>query len=115
MFFWGCDKENVNREFGQYAVAVSYLGDDFLRLRFIIDGKECGNFVPVPKVNPSYVEDCSALRKPDNLTNVFVLKKIPIGRHELEIKTENGALVKKLEFEMINKECVFQNLEIELD
>lgn len=114
-FFLGCDKENINKEFGQYAVAISYTGNDFLQLRFVIDGKECGQFVPVPNVNPSYVEDCSVLSKPSNLTNVFVLKKIPVGKHELQIKTESGALVEKLQFEMINKECVFQNLAIELD
>jgi hypothetical protein len=69
----------------------------------------------VPNINPSYVEDCSVLRKPNNLTNVFVLKKIPVGKHDVEIRTESGTLIKKLQFEMINKECVFQNLEIELD
>ncbi|MGV3545771.1 MAG: hypothetical protein ACO1N4_01830 [Pedobacter sp.] len=115
LLFGSCDKENINKEFGQYAVAVSYLGNDFLQLHFLIDGKECGQFVPVPNINPSYVEDCSVLRKPDNLTNVFVLKKIPVGKHDVEIRTESGTLIKKLQFEMINKECVFQNLEIELD
>lgn len=112
---FACDKENVNKEFGQYAVAITYSGNSFLRLYFVIDGKECGSFVPAPDVVPSYAEDCSSLKDPDNLTNVFVLKEVPVGEHTLEIRTAGGNVVKTLEFQMLNKECVFQDLDIEFN
>ena len=112
---FSCDKDNVNKKFGQYAVAVSYNGNDFLELHLVIDGKECGKFTPVPNVNPSYLQDCSELKKPDNLTNVFVLKQITPGGHTLEMKTADGKLVKTLAFQMQQKECVFQEINIELN
>lgn len=107
-----CDKDNVNKEFGQYAVSVTYSGNSFLRLHFVIDGKECGSLVPTPNVAPSYVEDCSSLKKPDNLTNVFVLEEVPVGEHTLEIRSDEGNVVEMLAFEMLDKECVFQDLNI---
>lgn len=110
--FLSCDEENINKEFGQYAVAVTYSGNEFLQLHFVIDGEECGMFTPEPKVNPTYVRDCKDLKVPDNLTNVFVLKKIPAGGHIIEIKDSDGILLKTLSFEMINKECVFQNINL---
>lgn len=110
--FLSCDKGNINKEFGQYAVAVTYSGNEFLQLHFVIDGEECGMFTPEPKVNPTYVKDCRDLKAPDNLTNVFVLKKIPAGGHVIEIKNSNGILLKTLAFEMINKECVFQDVNL---
>lgn len=110
--FFSCDEENINKEFGQYAVAVTYGGNELLELHFVIDGKECGMLVPESNVNPTYVKDCSALKAPDNLTNVFVLKEIPIGAHVIEIKNSNDILLKTLTFEMIDKECVFQKVNL---
>ncbi len=112
---FSCDKGNLNKEFGQYAVAINYNGDDFIELHFLIDGKGCGKLAPVPKVNPSYVEDCKMLGKPDQLTNIFVLKEITVGKHSLEIKTNAGVVIKTLEFEMLDRECVFQETNIVFD
>ena len=80
---------------------------------FVIDGKECGTFVPAPNVPPSYVEDCSTLNKPDQLTNIFILKEISPGEHTVEIKTAEDELLKTLDFQMVDKECVFQELSID--
>lgn len=112
---FSCDRGNLNKEFGQYAVAINYNGDDFVELHFSIDGKGCGKLVPVPKVNPSYVEDCKMLGEPDQLTNIFVLQEIPVGKHLLEIKTDGGSVIKVLEFEMLDRECVFQEADIAFD
>lgn len=108
--FSACDKENINKDLGQYAIAVTYNGTDSLELQFVIDGEVLGSFSPVPNVNPSYVGDCKDLKKPEELINVFVFKKIPIGLHQLEIKDKAGDLFKKLNFEMTDKECVFQEV-----
>lgn len=110
--FFACKKENVNKEFGQYAVAVTYSGYSPLELHFVIDGKECGSLIPAPNVNPSYLNDCGVLTNPNELTNVFVLKGISPGDHAIDIKTSEGEVVKKLTFKMLDKECVFQDLDI---
>ena len=113
--FFSCDKENINKKLGQYAVSVNYTGREFLELQFEINGKACGNFAIVPAVNPSYIQDCSDLKKPDQLTNVFVLKDVVVGAHTLEIKTVSGRLLKKLDFQMVNKECIFQEVNIAIN
>lgn len=110
--FFSCDKENINKEFGQYALAVNYRGDEFKKLQFFIDRKEVGALMPVPNVNASHVQDCSSLKKSKDLVNVFVERKVLTGKHVLEIKTEGGTLLKTLNFEMLNKECVFQKIDI---
>ena len=112
LLFFSCDKESINKEFGQYAVAVNYRGDEFKKLQFFIDGKECGELIPVPNVNASHVQDCRTLKKSKDLVNVFVERKVLTGKHVLEIKTEGGTLLKTLNFEMINRECVFQKIDL---
>ena len=112
LLFFSCDKENINKEFGQYAVAVNYRGDEFKKLQFFIDGQDCGGLIPVPNVNASHVQDCRTLKKSKDLVNVFVERKVLTGKHVLEIKTEGGTLLKTLNFEMINRECVFQKIDL---
>ncbi|SOD14459.1 hypothetical protein [Pedobacter xixiisoli] len=104
-----CEDENFNKDFGQYGLAINYDGNDPLELYFKLDGGEAGTLLVKPKANPTYVTDCKNLKKEDNLLNVFVLKEVTVGKHTLEIKTSEGVLIKTLEFEMINRECVFQD------
>lgn len=112
---FACDKENINKKYGQYSLAISYSGKELLELHFMMDGNDCGTLAPISGALPTRVQDCSTLKKPENLTNVFVLKEITPGAHTLEIKTADGNLVKKLEFQMVNKECVFQDINIPLN
>lgn len=108
-----CKKaDDPDKDLGQYSVAISYSGSSDLALEFFINGHKCGTILPTPNVNPTYVDDCNSLDHPSKLTNVFVLKKIPVGKHKLEVKNTAGNLVKVLEFEMLNKECIFQELAI---
>jgi len=110
-----CDKDNVNKKLGQYAIGLKYNGDATLKLQFLIDGKESGTLQVVTTSRPSPINDCKDLKKPENLVNVFVVKNVTIGKHQLEIMTETGILLKTLEFNMLGKECVFQEIEIPLD
>lgn len=109
-----CDKDNFNKKLGQYAIGLKYNGDATLNINFFIDGKESGALKVVNTVRPSPVNDCKDLKKPENLINVFVVKDVAIGKHQLEIKTNTGILLKTLEFNMSDKECVFQEYEIPL-
>ena len=112
---FSCDKEELNKEFGKYSIAVNYKGTELLELHFVMDGEELGRFIPVSGVNPSYVTDCKTLTHPDELINVVVFNEIAKGKHTLEINTSDGRLVKVLEFEMLNSECVFQDTDISFD
>lgn len=109
-----CDKDNFNKKLGQYAIGLKYKGDAALNLRFSIDGKESGTLQAVTTVRPSPVNDCKDLKKPEHLVNVFVIKDVAVGKHQLEIRTESGILLETLEFNMSDKECVFQEIEIPL-
>jgi|GEM_PF-2864030 len=114
-FLSSCDKDNFNKKLGQYAVGLKYKGDANLKLHFLIDGKEIGTLKLVTTGRPSPVIDCKDLRKPENLINVFVIKDVAVGKHQLEIKTEAGILLETLEFNMFDKECVFQEIEVPLN
>ncbi len=109
-----CDKDNFNKKLGQYAIVLKYKGDATLNLQFFIDGKESGTIQVVNTGRPSPVNDCKDLKKPENLINVFVIKEVTVGKHQLEIKTDSGILLETLEFNMFDKECVFQEIEIPL-
>ena len=109
-----CDKDNFNKKLGQYAIGLKYKGDSALNLRFFTDGKEIGTLQVVTTGRPSPVNDCKDLKKPENLVNVFVIKDVAVGKHQLEIRTDSGVLLETLEFNMFDKECVFQEIEIPL-
>lgn len=109
-----CDKDNFNKKLGQYAIGLKYKGDAALKLQFSVDGKESGTLQVVNTNRPSPVSDCKDLKKPETLINVFVVKDVTVGKHQLEIKTETGILLETLEFNMLDKECVFQEIEIPL-
>lgn len=109
-----CDKDNFNKKLGQYAIGLKYKGDAALNLQFFIDGKESGTLQVVTTGRPSPVNDCKDLKKPENLINVFVIKDVSVGKHQLEIKTDTGILLETLEFNMSDKECIFQEIEIPL-
>lgn len=111
--FSSCDKDNYNKKLGQYAVGVKYNGNKTISLRFFINGVESGLLELVSTNRPSPVNDCRDLKKPSELVNVFVVKGVPVGKHKLEIKTETGLLLETLEFNMLDKECVFQQIEIQ--
>lgn len=110
-----CDKDNLNKKLGQYAVSIKYKGDTAIPLHFFIDGKESGTVQVINTDRPSSVNDCKDLKKPENLVNVFVIKNVTVGKHQIEIKTDKGTLLENLEFNMFDKECVFQMIEIPLD
>jgi len=109
-----CDKDNFNKKLGKYAIAVKYKGHEALKLQFFIDGKESGKLQLVTTSRPSPVNDCKDLRKPGELINVFVAKDVPVGKHQLEIRTEEGILLETLDFLMYDKECVFQEVNIQI-
>ncbi len=112
-FLFSCEKEeNPGTEFGQYAVAVNYNGEDFLELHFSIDEEDCGTLAPVPNLTPTYLQNCDELKKPEQLINVFVLSKVAVGKHTLKVKTANGGFLKELEFEIGAKQCVFQQIDL---
>lgn len=110
--FSSCDKDNFNKKLGQYAIGIKYKGDANLNLHFFIDGNENGTLQVVATSRPSPVNDCKDLKRPETLINVFVAKDVAIGKHRLEIKTETGILLETLEFNMQDKECVFQDIHI---
>ncbi|WAC40356.1 hypothetical protein [Pedobacter sp. SL55] len=112
-FLFSCDKEeNLGAEFGQYAVAINYNGEDFLELHFSIDEEDCGMLAPVPNLNPTYLQNCDELKKTEQLINVFVLPEVAIGKHTLKVKTANGSVLKELAFEIGAKQCVFQQIDL---
>ena len=115
LLLFGCEDENFNKDTGQYALAINYQGTDLLELHFFIDDKDCGLLSALPQVNPTYVDDCKKLRRTENLTNVFLLKDVNPGKHVLTIKTPEGKFVNTLEFQMANRECVLQNVNITLN
>ncbi|MFN0254275.1 hypothetical protein [Pedobacter ureilyticus] len=115
LLLFGCEEEIFSKDTGQYALAINYQGTELLELHFFVDDKDCGLLSALPQVNPTYVDDCKKLKKAENLTNVFILKEVTPGKHVLTIKTPEGRLVNTLEFQMVNKECVLQNVNISLD
>lgn len=113
-FLSACEDENFNKDFGQYGLSINYDGDEPLELHFILDGEKVGLLLAKPKVNPTYLKDCKNLKKEEHLLNVFVLKQVTSGKHSLEIQTPEGVAVQTLEFEMMDRECVFQDTVISL-
>ncbi len=113
--FPSCDKDNFNKKLGQYAIGLKYKGNVTLNLQFFIDGKESGTLQVVTTSRPSPINDCKDLKKPENLINVFVIKDVAVGKHQLEIKNSAGVLLETLQFNMSDRECVFQEYEIPLD
>jgi len=107
-----CDKENINKEHGQYAITFNYAGSQHLELLVYVDGELSGSFFPVPNVIPSSTTECSDLKNPEALTNVYVVKNIAKGEHKIELKTKDNDLITTMEFEMLDKECVFQNFNL---
>mgnify|MGYP003582506545 CR=1 FL=1 len=114
-FLSSCNKDNLNKKFGQYAIGVKYDGDGALNLRFFIEGKESGTLQVMAIDRPSPINDCKDLKNPQELINVFVVQNVAVGKHQLEIKTEAGRLVETLEFNMFDRECIFQEISISAD
>ena len=110
-----CDKDNFNKKLGQYAIGLKYKGDTALTLHFFIDGRESGTLQIMSTNRSSPINDCKDLKKPETLVNVFVAKNIAVGKHQLEIKTDSGTLLETLEFNMLDKECVFQEIHIPMN
>jgi hypothetical protein len=107
-----CDKENINKEYGQYAISFNYTGSQLLELLVYVDGELSGSFFPIPNVIPSSTSECSDLKNPETLTNVYVIKNVTKGEHKVVLKTKAQNLITKMEFEMVDKECVFQNFNL---
>jgi hypothetical protein len=112
MAFLSCDKENINKESGQYAITFNYMGTQHVELLVYVDDQLSGSFFPVPNVVPSATTECRDLKDPDKLTNVYVIKDVAKGEHKIEIKNRNGQMVTTLQFEMIDRECVFQSFDL---
>lgn len=115
LLLFGCEEENFSKNAGQYALAISYQGQGVVELHFFIDDNDCGLLSAMPKVNPTYIDDCKKLKKAENLTNIFILKDVNPGKHVLKIKTPEGVVVNTLEFEMLDRECILQSVNIPLD
>ena len=110
----GCKKDE-NASLGRYSVAINYVVSPTaapLPLDIFIDGIKYGEILPLPNVTPSYAVNCDDLDNPADLTNVFVIQGITKGKHNIELKSKSGEVVKTLKFEMENTECVFQDLDL---
>lgn len=112
LLFFSCEDENFSKDTGQYALAINYQGKELLELHFTIDDKDYGLVSALPQVNPTYVDDCKKLKNVANLTNIFLVKEMNPGKHVLKIKTREGQVINTLEFQISNRECVLQNVNI---
>lgn len=107
-----CDKENINKENGQYAITFNYVGTQHLELLVYVDGQLSGSFFPAPNVVPSSTTECRDLKDPDKLTNVYVIKDVTKGEHTIELRSKSDELITTLQFEMLDRECVFQSFSL---
>ncbi|MGE6219076.1 hypothetical protein ACQKCH_04560 [Nubsella zeaxanthinifaciens] len=107
-----CDKANINKENGQYAITFNYVGTQHLELLVYVDGQLSGSFFPAPNVVPSSTTECRDLKDPDKLTNVYVIKDVTKGEHTIELRSKSDELITTLQFEMLDRECVFQSFNL---
>lgn len=110
-----CKKEALLEESAQYAVSVSYKADiatENLMLDVFVNDVLNGEICLTPNIPPTYLHDCDELSRPQVITNMFIVKGMKKGVHNIELKKKNGSIVKKLVFEVLNQDCVLQEFHL---
>lgn len=111
VFFSSCRKQELFEESAQYAVSVNYkaaIDTKNLMLDVFVNNVFNGEISLMPNVPPTYLDDCDELSRAQVITNTFIVKGVKKGLHNIELKSKNGNIVKKLVFEVVNQDCVLQ-------
>lgn len=108
--FFSCEKNEINEGLGSYALAINNVKQSALQLNIFIDDE----FKEVFTVKPgraTHVSDCDDLNKPDQIANNYIISSIASGNHKIEIKDQDGTVLKSLRFTIGNKTCVIQKVD----
>ncbi|MCJ0743736.1 hypothetical protein [Pedobacter montanisoli] len=108
--FFSCEKNETVEGVGSYALAINNAKQSALQLNIFIDDE----FKEVFTVKPgraNHISDCDDLNKPDKTMNNYIISSIASGNHKIEIKDNDGAVLKSLNFTIGNKTCVLQKVD----
>lgn len=108
--FFSCEKNEITEGVGSYALAINNAKQSALQLNIFIDDEFKEVFTAKPG-RATHISDCDDLSKPDKATNNYIISGIPSGNHKLEIKDDNGLVLKSLRFTISNKACVIQKVD----
>jgi hypothetical protein len=112
ILFISCDKELSG--FGNYAIGINNFSIGDCKLEVFVDGKLTEQVKIKGQQEASYMGDCAALMKNENLQNVIVLKHIPEGAHHIELKDKDSNPKFETNIYIRSDACVTQNVTINL-